>query len=185
MREKNDEFWVSIPGGLEYKRRDYKKLIQYLDSSLDKRVKLLLLGNYNRGDGLAIKKEIEDKGLQEYFVFFDSFVEDALFHSYLKSSDCMLPLVEENGRYFNNAISGTFNLAFAHHKVQLLDVSYKETNEFKECALFYEYNDISNYLNSLLVDRKGLKKAEESFKNDTRFSFKSQQANYLSLIQCD
>ncbi len=183
--DKKDQFWIAIPGQLEYKRRDYASLVSHLDKTLDPRVRFLLLGshNHNGGDGLRLKKELQEKGIEDYFIFFDTFIDDAVFHNYLQASDCIMPLVFKQSRYFNLAISGTFNLAFAHKKVQLMHKSYQANTEFRSGAIFYEHYEITELINTLVQDHQLLTHEERTLKNDPRFSLEEQKKHYLKLIE--
>lgn len=183
--DKKDQFLIAVPGQLEYKRRDYASLVAHLDKNLDPKVRFSLLGshNHNRGDGMRLKKELQDKGIEDYFIFFDTFIDDAVFHNYLQASDCIMPLVFKQSRYFNLAISGTFNLVFAHKKVQFMHKSYQANAEFRSGAIFYEHYKITELINTLVQNHKLLIHEETTLKNDPRFSLEEQKKHYLKLIQ--
>lgn len=182
--EKEEIFLVCIPGQVEYKRRDYDALINNIDESLDGRIRFALLGRHNHkdGDGEALKATITSKGLSKYFLFFDDFIDDAQFHTWLEASDLIMPLPHEDGRYVNNAISGTFNLAYAYKKPQLMPKRFGSIGEFSSSMLFYQEGDLVNLLNGFVQDKSCIDAKTRVLANDPRFTLEYQAARYSDFI---
>jgi hypothetical protein len=182
--EKEDQFWICIPGQVEYKRRDYDALIDTISENLDNRVRFVLLGrhNHNAGDGEKLKAALKSKGLSKYFLFFDDFIDDALFHAWLQASDLIMPLPHEDGRYVKNAISGTFNLAYAYKKPQLMPKSFASIEEFSSSTLFYGKGELVNLLNGFVLEKSRIEAKSEVLANDPRFALDYQTERYRDFV---
>ncbi len=185
LREKGDEFWICIPGQVEYKRRDYDALVNSIDTTLDHRIKFILLGRHDHqaGDGTRLMYSLKKRGLEKYFIFFDDFIEDAEFHAWLKGSDLLMPLPHENGRYFQNAISGTFNLSYASKKPQLMPNGFRSIDEFSSSMLFYQADGLVGLLNSYIEGNSEILAKTKILEDDERLTQEYQTKRYLDLIE--
>ncbi|CAM1341067.1 hypothetical protein [Tenacibaculum amylolyticum] len=178
MKKNKEEIWICIPGRVFFSRRDYRFLIEQLanQTGLDNRIKFIILGNINTTDGIQFKEEINGLNLQNYFVFFEKFIENATYYNYLKSSDYILPLLNKNDKsYVNQKITGTFNLAYAYKKTMLNDEYYKVIPNLLAKSYFYTDNSFINVLNSL-SDKKGKQYEEE------KWTYKFQQQQYINFL---
>ena len=118
------ECWISIPGYVEYKRRDYHYLLRLANALKScegkKRIKFIVLGNTSKSDGPHFVSEIREQNLMDYFVTFDSFVSDDVFNAYIEQSDAIMPLIHPDipsaDKYTKYKISGAFNLALSHNQ---------------------------------------------------------------------
>jgi hypothetical protein len=144
-----NESWVCIPGAVEYKRRDYETLILKFASIADKpRVKFILLGNGNHveGNGPEIQQKVKTLGLEQYFIFFNNFVGNSLFHKYVKACDAIFPLIHpinaDMEKYLENQISGSFHLAYSYRKPLLMHNFFSRYNEFSDNSIFYDLDNI-------------------------------------------
>lgn len=137
-KEKN-EIWFTIPGRVEFDRRDYLFLINQLKrKAISKNIKFLILGNSNTPDGLVFKSEIKNNHLSSYFVLFDEFIDNELYYNYIKKSDFLMPLLKmEDSSYLEYKISGTFNIAFGFKKLLFCDSFYEKIPDLKENGFFY------------------------------------------------
>lgn len=183
--DKKEHFYIAIPGQLEFKRRNYTLLASAVTSALNKSIKFLLLGSHNHenGDGKAFEAILNKQGIRDYFIFFDTFVDDATFHSYLQASDAIMPLIYADSRYVDVAISGSYNLAFAHKKPLLMPNFFSQYSEFSTLSLFYEDNHLEDFLNALPHQKSLLADLSEQISNDERFTFETQRKRYMALIE--
>jgi len=159
------EIWIAIAGGLEYGRRDYKSLA-YALHKLKKKIplKFLLLGNssYPGGDGNDFRALISNLGVEEYFVFWNEYVSNDVFHAYLKKSDAIMPLVHPvphiKSVYLNYQISGSWNLAYAYQLPLLMADAFAGLEDFKDYGVFYQPENLTEAIeklpNILLSHRK-------------------------------
>ena len=185
VEKEEDAFWICIPGQVEYKRRDYESLTNNIDTRLDKRVKFILLGRHNHksGDGERLMAVLKEKGIEDYFVFFDDFIDDAAFHAWLKASDLFMPLPHEDGRYVQNAISGTFNLSYAYKKPQLMPQGFQSIEEFSASMLFYQADHLVELLNSFVHEKSSIIAKTDQLEHDTKLTLAYQTKRYIDFIE--
>ncbi len=182
INKPKDEIWICIPGQLQQKRRDYRGLIDSLIAdSIPNNLKFLLLGRCTKENECAeIKERIEAKGLDKHFVFWNKFIPNDAFYSYIQISDFIMPLVsaDKEPAYLTHKISGSFNLAFAYKKPLLMEASFKHIEDFQENALFYEYatmNEMLKDLNSNILSK--------SRYYNPKWELDYQQQKYLEFIK--
>lgn len=179
--------WIGIPGTLEYARRDYKSLAHALAKLTQPQpLKFLLLGNafHSYGDGHDFKKLITQLGVADYFVFWDEYLSDQEFHTYIKACDILMPLLQTRADginvYLHYQISGTYNLAFAYKKPMLFAADFEQIKEFKNNSVFYNEENLP----SVLID---IKKSIAHLGNDiyqgAQWTFAFQAERYLKYIE--
>lgn len=147
-----DEVWITIPGAVSLSRRDYLSLlaphIKYAPH-----VKFIILGNKNKADGKLVYEKVLQAGLQDNFIFFDKFVPEEDFYSYVTQSDYIMPLVhpchKEYGKYLTEKISGTYNLAIAYRKPMLCPKEMESYEDFQDTSIFYHMEELQSSINSL------------------------------------
>ncbi|MDR2065456.1 MAG: hypothetical protein LBP85_07105 [Prevotellaceae bacterium] len=177
--KKTDEIWVTIPGAIEYCRRDYEFLLTLArHPALSKTVKFVLLGNYRkREEGKIFIAKIINLKLENRFIYFDSFIDDGLFHSYIVASDFLFPLIHPNTpdaqSYLKYKISGMFPFSQAYSKTMLCHTLFADIKNFNYPILFY--NSIDNII-PLINERN---------RNTDRFiiDFEINRQHYLSILQ--
>ncbi len=175
--EKGDKIWIVIPGALEYKRRDYNFLFDFLEKYKEDKLNFILLGNGSRNDGPAIINKIKELKLERYFTFFNYFIPNNIFHSYLKKADCLFPLIhpetEGASSYRKNKISGMFPLSLTYNVPLLCHEIFRGVEDFDYPALFYnDKNDLINILNNSL-------KVEHSY----TLSFEDEKNRYIQFLE--
>ena len=180
--EKADgELWVCIPGALEYKRRDYLRLIDLIDDGLDKRVRFVLLGNgfHKHGDGPDFQARVCGN---ERFILFDHYVDDELFHSYLSCSDLIMPLNGTREQYQDDSISGAINLAFSYQIPMVVEEIFREVDDFKVSSFFYDKN-LVELLNYLCEQRDEVLQKSEDISAFFKFDLRYQAEKYTNFIR--
>lgn len=182
INKPENEIWISIPGEVNFKRRDYSILIDSLMKMQKKdHLKFIVLGKVN-----AIPKDcdvflnlLNKHGLKHYFITFDAFVENDLFFSYLKVSDYILANLQiTDDSYLKYKISGVLNLAFGLKKQLIAPSHLNIINDLKHNTLFYNSSeDLSEKLSSSI-------KAEEksAFTSNKKMDFEIQQKKYIDFI---
>ena len=166
--------WISVPGRVDNKRRDYSFLMQLahvLKSSSE--YKFIILGNIQAtADGRELLNQIEHAGLTQSFKTFSTFVDTRIFLAHLKKSDIILPLItpqiKDFDNYLKSKISGSWNMAFAFHKPMLVHPAFLKHADFEENALTIEKIPDKRTLLSLLSLNSSMKvyqhpKWEKSF----------------------
>lgn len=176
VEKKDGEIWAVVPGSIEYKRRDYIFLLDVAKQA-DECVKFILLGNARKGEGPMFLKKVEEVGLLDRFVTFDSFVSNELFQSYMEKADWLLPLIRRGSLladdYMNYKVSGTFVLAKAYNLQMLLDSVFSDVRNFDYPVVYY--TDEGMFAELLM--RKATKETFDSS------SFETDREKYLSLLK--
>lgn len=161
ISKKETDIWITIPGAVSFERRDYRALFQQ-KSAYSPHIKFIILGNRNKADGKTVCEEILKRGMQNNFIFFDGYVPEDEFYSYIMQSDFIMPLVHPNryglGKYVNEKISGTYNLAIAYRKPMLCPREMEVYEDFGDSAIFYDVDKLPVFVNALK-------------KNDTLYPF--------------
>lgn len=174
---KGDTLWIVVPGSLEYKRRDYDFLINFSKNTPLNKLKFILLGNSNKGDGNEIVDELKKYELDKHFTFFNEFVPNYLFEYYLKNADFLLPLINPGIKNFESymkcKISGMFPLSFSYQVPLLCHNMFQSVDGFDYPALFY---DSDQALCEIIVEGKP---------NDivNKVIFEEEKDRYISFIE--
>lgn len=137
------EFWITIPGEAEQKRRDYLALIALLqENGLPGNIKFIFLGKYKLED--VIEYETTNTGWwKKYIIHFNERVDYNSFHAYIRQSDIILPLIklQQDDLYGNSRISGSFNLGLGYHKPFLLPHTYSANTDLAPYSIYYDNMD--------------------------------------------
>lgn len=184
-----DEFWVCIPGGIEFARKDYNALVEdLLAHSPDPRIRFVLLGksNLNRQENREFVQRLKARALDQHFIWFEDYVDGDIFFSYLQDSDLILPLIHPQkpryAEYITYKISGAFNLAFGFQIPMLCERTFSGLEDFDTSSFFYAEGDLIPTLNSLLDRTQEIQMKREAIRNCPKFQFSRQRDNYLRLI---
>lgn len=181
INKKKDEIWICIPGRVELKRRDYETLFKSIkDYGINKNIKFLLLGScsHTHGDGDYVKKQISNLSVQNNFLTWENFIPVNVFHSMIKNSDYILPLIHEgdiSGDYYKTIITGAYNIAVGYKKAMLIEKAIS--------------NDLLDY-NPIIYDKNFLMKTINQLNksgsinpyNHKKLSFDFQRRTYLNSL---
>lgn len=196
LQKGEEEFWVCIPGQLEIKRRDYVGLLQALAnnkkllSTENKTLKFILLGNgsHTHGNGAEIKTMAKELDIEKHFIFFDSFISNHVFYSYITESDIIMPLIhpETDGfeNYLHYQVSGTYNLAFGFARPMLMHEAFINIEDLEKTSWFYKSAEEIPYKLEKLLNNHNLiiQKENEILKID-KFSLAYQSKKYIDFIE--
>ncbi|MDK2841595.1 MAG: hypothetical protein PWQ17_1100 [Anaerophaga sp.] len=135
-------FWLTIPGSIEYKRRDYDFLLVLAqDPSFPENCNFVLLGNALKGEGPGFIQKIKDLGIEKKFVWFEKFVPNSLFNAYMSQTDYLLPLIHPSTPaaydYLRYKVSGTFLQAKAFSKPMICHDMFN-IEDFDFPAVYYQ-----------------------------------------------
>lgn len=144
--EKGTDTWLVVPGSIEFKRRNFKTLIDIATATRGLPIKYVILGNSTKADGPELKRMVSDAGLDEAFVFFDGFVDAVTFDAYVSAADYLLPLIDDklpNGAdYLTRKTSGTFSLSARFGKTMLCDKFLTPMADFYPCVFYNDAADL-------------------------------------------
>lgn len=183
---KNGDYWICIPGELNYNRRDYDIVIKSLKLLKNiENLKIILLGKMNPKKQETIKflGQIKELRLEKYFVFFNGFIENDIFHTYIKKSDFVLAPVSVNEKnYLNYKITGAYNLAFAYQKPLICPAELKIIPDLLENSYFYtNSDDLAKLLTS--INSGGL--VQKQLYASSKWGFQTQQKKYLQFLESE
>jgi len=184
------EFWICIPGQVESKRRDYTGLLREIyNNQLSKNIKLIVLGRGNHSDGIGeeAKQYATEAGMESQFVFFEEFVDPALFQAYIQSSDIIMPLIhpsfEQFTDHFKYQISSAYNVAFAYHIPMLIHELYEEYEDFAATSFFYGKTNMIETMNDLAQNPDVVARKSDEIKHYNKFKFEVQAKKYIITIE--
>lgn len=188
ITKKGTDFRVCIPGNVEFKRRDYKGLIDELSiNKINDNIKFIILGNASKNDGKLLISEIISRKLEKHFIFFKSFVPNYQFFKTIQTSDLIMPLVhpdKPNFKYYNRfKISGTYNLAFGFKIPMFVPRLFSLLDDFKEYALFYDSDEMCAKLNSFADKPQLIIEKKNKLEQSQKFSFGFQKKRYVDFVE--
>lgn len=187
VKKPADEYWIAVPGQVENERRDYERLIKAFATLQPKpNFRFLLLGksDHPAGDGPALRALCASLGVADHFRFWEGFLDNRLFHAYIKVSDVVMPLIHPGNagfeKYRTNQITGGYNLAFAYKKPLLMLDMFRQYADFRENAVFYELSGLADALATLpehtqVISREGYKQA--------KWTFEAQSQRYVHFLE--
>lgn len=182
INKPENEIWISIPGEVNFKRRDYSILIDSLIKMQNKdHLKFIVLGKVNAvpNDCKVFLNLLNQHKLKSYFITFDAFVENDLFFSYLKASDYILANLQiTDDSYLKYKISGVINLALGFKKPLIVPSKLNIINDLKHNTLFYDSSEdlLKKLSKSIKTERK------LTFIANNKMTFEVQQNRYLEFI---
>ena len=184
-----DEFWVCIPGQVEFKKRDYSALFDRAsERAPDRRVRFVMpgAGPADSGDGRLLREILDARGLSARFRLWNEFVDHDTFFSVLAASDLILPLIHPrknaHEEYLKYKISGGFNLAFGLGVPLFCEEAFAGVDDFEAAALFYREINLVERLNRLVRDPSPLLETRKRLAAYPKFRFETQRDRYLAAL---
>lgn len=134
---------------------------------------------YKNGNGGGYIKHLINKlGLKNNFMIWDNFIPMDIFHTMIKNSDYILPLIhegEKSGNLYDYQISGSYNLAVGYKKPILIEKNYHSNfNDYE--TVIYDKEFLMKTINSL--DNINL----NSSYNHEKWTFDYQRKTYLDSL---
>jgi hypothetical protein len=168
--------WISIPGIIDFNKRDYELLLQM---EIPKDFTFILLGRPVGEKAYEFLEKIKMHPQTDQFIWFDEFVDNATFQNYMAQSDYVMPLIHPNipqfGNFLKYKISGSYNLGFGYQKKLLMEQSFNHLNEFRKNTIFYNYLDFGKVFECIKNDHSLFEPLPE-------FNFETQKKKYLDFI---
>ncbi|WP_435315463.1 hypothetical protein [Cellulophaga fucicola] len=178
---KKNNIWITIPGRLDYNRRDYDFLFNNIKTleNIDN-IKFVLLGKIDpkSDEGKNLYKKLNQLKILNNFILFNDFIDNVTFHNYIKKSDFILPLLIKNKDYLNYKITGSFNLAYAYKKILISNIFFSDIEDLSEHSLFY---DKESFNELILKISNGTVSKKEIYKK-IKWNYNIQKKQYLGLI---
>ncbi|WP_318311441.1 hypothetical protein [Flagellimonas crocea] len=179
------EIWISIPGKLDFGRRDYILIAEALRKLQSKsNLKILILGNADAEN--PTNKEfidsLQNHGLHNNFMMFHSFLDHGTFHQYIKDSDYILiPLNTVGTNYSKYKIMGCYNQAFGYGINLISPVGLKHIPDIMAHSIFYDGAEgLSKVFEEL---SNGSIQNKSKPYNEDKWSFESQKNRYIGFLE--
>jgi len=183
------EFWVCIPGQVEFKKRDYEALFDRIsERSPDRGVQFVMpgAGPPTDRDGQRLREILDARGLTARFRLWDDFVDHDTFFSVLAASDLIMPLIHprkpSHEEYLKYKVSGTFNLAFGFSLPMFCEESFAGIDDFDAGCLFYKESNLVERLNRLVRNPQPLADTRARLAAYSKFDFETQRQRYLEAL---
>lgn len=174
--KKEGEVWISIPGIIDFNKRDYNALLKL---EIPKHIKFIILGRPVGNQAFEFLEKLKSHANSEQFIWFEEFVDNASFQNYISQTDYILPLIHPSIEHFENflkyKISGSYNLGFGYQKKLLMEKSFQDLKEFRKNCLFYEFTNFVKIFEQIEHD-------VDKFEELPEFEFETQKSNYLTFI---
>lgn len=147
------EIWIVVPGMVTQGRRDYRALLPADGRTYDKKVKIILLGYGGTADAVKLRQELKMRGVEDNIVFFDNYVDEPEFYSWIRKADYIMPLLHEEctrfDRYLKKKITGNLNIALNFRKPMLCDEAFSTVADYVPHSIFYKRGDLVDTVNGL------------------------------------
>lgn len=183
IKKPAEDIWISIPGKLDFGRRDYYLIVEALQKLQSKsNLKILILGstNSNNPKSREFIEFIQKNDFQENFMTFDSFLDNDAFHQYLKKSDYILiPLSVIGDNYAKHKIMGCYNQAFGYQKTLISPIGLNHIPDLENQSILY---DGAKGLSKVL-EQISQGKGEKKEYLESKWSFEVQKNNYISFLE--
>lgn len=184
------EFRVGIPGTVEFSRRDYEGLLEELKLKRPNgNIKFILLGPGNNRDSNLnqILNELHNLGLKDGFIYFEDYIDNDTFYTYLKSCDALLPLINADksqyAKFIKHKITGTYNLSYAWKIPMINHASLNAIDDFAENGIFYNSERLSETLNKFSGDKELYNSVKSNMLMASKWGFEYQQNRYISFLE--
>jgi hypothetical protein len=180
---KNDEIWISVPGGMSPDRKDLDLLLRSIENTaLNKSVRIILLGSVYH----EFAERIDYLSKSNNIVMFDSRVPNDVFSSYMNLSDVIMPLIHiENctGTYGRYRISGSYNLAYGYKIPLYIEQQMYQLPDFDNISLFYDKSrNMAAQINTLAENREKIRQCKANLLSHAVYNTTVQCKRYMDLI---
>jgi len=182
--KKESEIWITIPGGVESRRKDLTGIVSMLKQTSDE-IKFVFAGksDINKPELQTLFKEIKEHQLEERLIYFEEYITNKTFYRLIKSSNFLMPLIHPGtpsaAEYPFNQISGSFNLAFGFRIPLLMHSAYEQLEDLRNSSTFYTVEHFGNDLKFALENSTN-KIAE--IKANEKWNYNVQRNVYLDFI---
>lgn len=194
--EKEEKLIITISGLIEYSRRDYLGLIDFILASQKKntswldKVKFEILGNISKADGPNFIALIKINNLEEKFQYYSGYIPYERYFQKINDSDIICPLITpavENYNFYNKTkISDSFSFAIAFRKPLLVYKSDLNKSCFwNKFSINYTWDNLGDTIEKLIREKTKIKNQfmveyEQSYKNELNFITQSER--FLKLL---
>ena len=185
ISKSQNECWVIIIGGVEFRRKDLLGSIELMDKILEYKTRFVFLGKSDsmHPDVVSFKNALHQGSLNNKVLLFESFVDEKTYDAYLKKADFIWPMVHPEtpsaDEYFKNQISGAMNISFAYKIPMLVHEAY--TQQWPDLKYAFSYN-LDGFKSDFQNAQSNLNVMKENMKGVAKFSPDHQEERYLRFL---
>lgn len=178
------EFWISVIGGVEYRRKDLTGFVA-MAKATEEHVHFYFLGKSSKDSDEVkqFKKHLKESNLSHRVHLFNNFMSEEDFDAYLKQTDGILPLVHLNTpsaeEYFSRQISGAINVAFSYKIPMMIHEHYQDWEDFSQGVIFYKIETFDKQFQQFQENIPNLK---EQLKSNPKFSSDFQNQRFAKIV---
>lgn len=178
------EFWISIIGGVEFRRKDLHGFVE-MAASTPGHVRFFFLGKSNPSseEVKQFEQQLEVYKLTHRVRLFNDFVGEEEFDAHLKQTDAVFPLVHPGtpsaDEYFSRQISGAVNVAFSYKIPMMVHEKYRDWEDFNGGVVCYNLDDFREKFELFLENYPGLK---EQLESNPKFSSAFQNQRFAEIV---
>lgn len=178
------EFWVSVIGGVESRRKDLEGFIGMAERTPDN-VHFYFIGksDYRSEEVKRFRKQLEESWLSRRVHLFNDFVSEEEFDAYLKQTDAIFPLVHPGtpsaDEYFSRQISGAVNVAFSYKIPMMIHEQYRDWEDFEQGVVFYNRENFNGQFEQLSEHHQALK---DQLASNPKFSSEFQNQRFAKIV---
>ncbi len=182
--KKEREIWITIPGGVETRRKDLSGIVSMLQQTPD-HIKFVFAGksDFTKPELHELLKEIRENHLESRLIYFEEYISNETFYQLIQSSDFLMPLIHPDTpsaiEYPFNQISGSFNLAFGFRIPLLMHNAYSNVEDLRNSATFYTVDTFGKDVE--FATENSTNKIAEIASNE-KWNYTVQQNVYLDFI---
>jgi hypothetical protein len=188
LEKANNEFWIIIIGGVEFRRKDLMGSIDLMEQIGDENVRFIFLGKSdpNNPDVISFAETLERRNLSSQVQLFSEFIDEKTFDAYLKSADLIWPMVHPGtpsaNEYFKNQIPGAMNISFSYGIPMLVHQEY--VNQWDDLKFAFSYS-LEGFKNDFLSAMSGKNHMKIKLNDAPKFSIEYQEKKYLDFLLFD
>ena len=182
--KKEGEIWLTIIGGIEFRKRDLTGFLDFAEQA-PKACKFIFLGrsDLKLEDVAYFNREIEKRELSDKIKTFTDFVDQATYNDYIAATDFILPLIHPEApcakEYFETLISGSINTAFGYDIPMLIHEGYSDWTDFQAGVQFYNLSNWNEKLEEAIAHRPIL---VQQMKENAKLKAEHQNERFAQII---
>lgn len=134
-----------VQGNVSFNRRNYSSLVRAVEGMAGDRAlpgfTVKILGNSQNAEGNLLRREVNGRGLSEYFVFYDSPLDFTAFYREVSESNFLLALQDRTSivysPYFESKCSAVINLSLGFQRPLVIHREQASANRLDGMCITY------------------------------------------------
>jgi len=187
VKKVHKELIISIPGAIDFNRRDYDLLYESLrKKTIHRNILFNFTGKCQSPEAKAFRQKMTDL-LPKQCHFYDEFIPEKQFLDITGNADLLLPLITPHIPNFilykKYKISGTINLSFGLKIPMLMHESLKGISDYQTSSFFFGGDNLVDLLNRLNKKKNLINEKKVEIAGEEKFQFLFQKKQYLQFLE--